>query len=395
MTRKLFFGAVAIGLAALLTVPIGAQLTPYAQDFESLDQASPGALGDDGWLIFGNVWGPDWNYWYGYGAFPAPNGTPGFSSVAFGQGGLEQGQQQLVAYTDYDNGNQWDGTGAHIEANVFQEQPISAADVGTTWSVEFDAKRGDLAGGTTASAFFKTIQIDPCCSLTGLVPMDLTSIPATWDSYSLSIAIDPSLEGQLLQFGFASITSNGESSGMLYDNIAFDQEPLKVNLDVRPRSCPNPINAKSNGLLPVAVLGTAEFDVNDIDVSSLRLAGAAPYLSDYGDAAAPFGGEEVCGCSAADVDGHTDLMLKFVTKEVAAGVVASQSGDQTATLTGSLLDGTPIEGQDCLIFVGGPRPLFVIPEGGGFGVLGESSGSGTKALRDPSWKSDRSRTRER
>ncbi len=38
-----------------------------------------------------------------------------------------------------------------------------------------------------------------------------------------------------------------------------------VALDIHPTSCPNPLNPKSRGLMPVAVLGTADFDVTLLD----------------------------------------------------------------------------------------------------------------------------------
>jgi hypothetical protein len=60
-----------------------------------------------------------------------------------------------------------------------------------------------------------------------------------------------------------------------------------VAVDIRPRSCPNPLNVKSKGILPVAILGTEEFDVYDIDPVSVRLEGVAPIRSSYEDVATP------------------------------------------------------------------------------------------------------------
>lgn len=72
---------------------------------------------------------------------------------------------------------------------------------------------------------------------------------------------------------------------------------LKVDVDIKPGSCPNPLNLKSKGVLPVAVLGTEEFDVTTIDPLSILLSreeveeGVAPIRSDYEDVATPFEGE--------------------------------------------------------------------------------------------------------
>ena len=50
-------------IALLCLAPTAAfcDLAPYSQDFEGLDQADPAALSNDGWLIFANVFGPDWS----------------------------------------------------------------------------------------------------------------------------------------------------------------------------------------------------------------------------------------------------------------------------------------------------------------------------------------------
>ncbi|MHC4306065.1 MAG: hypothetical protein ACYTFF_18495, partial [Planctomycetota bacterium] len=44
-----------------------------------------------------------------------------------------------------------------------------------------------------------------------------------------------------------------------------------VALDIKPGSCPNSFNRKSNGVLPVALVGTDEFNVMDVDLGSVLL----------------------------------------------------------------------------------------------------------------------------
>ncbi|MCH2105586.1 MAG: hypothetical protein MK291_02965, partial [Planctomycetes bacterium] len=100
-----------------------AQIPTYVQDFESLDAASGTVLGDDGWLVGANVFDASGGYLYGYFSFPAPNGGPGFCAVATGEGGPDQGAQQMVVYNDYNNGDH--GVGHLIEANVFREWIIA------------------------------------------------------------------------------------------------------------------------------------------------------------------------------------------------------------------------------------------------------------------------------
>jgi hypothetical protein len=197
-------------------------LVPYSEDFEGLDQSNTAALGDAGWLIFANVFDSGGGYLYGYGVFPAPNDGAAFSAIAVGEGGAEQGEQQLVVFSDYNNTDH--GIGNLIEANVFQEFVIEAGDVTETWVFDFQAKMGNLEGQTTALAFIKTLDPNAGFAVTNFITVDMTSIPATWGDYSLSIMIDASLEGQLLQIGFSNTATNYEGSGVFYDNITFEAE---------------------------------------------------------------------------------------------------------------------------------------------------------------------------
>lgn len=195
-----------------------AQLSDYSQNFEGLNAASATALGDDGWLVGANVFEADGTtFAYNYFSFPAPNGSGAFSNVASGQGGAAQGAQQLVVFSDYNNADH--NIGRRIEANVFQEQIIGAADVGQTVTFTFDAKAGDIAGSSTAIAFIKILDQNAGFSLTAFETLDTTALPATWGTYSLSTTIQPSQVGTIFQFGFWSIASNFEASGNFYDNI--------------------------------------------------------------------------------------------------------------------------------------------------------------------------------
>lgn len=222
--KKVFLILVVFSIVSIAS----AGLTSYTQNFESLNQADPAALSNDGWQVFGNVFGSDWSYWYGYGPFPAPNGGAAFSAIASGEGGASQGTQQLSIYNDYNNGDH--ANGAYIEANVFQEMTVDAADVGSTWTFGFDYKMGNLEGSSTALAFIKTINPNAGYATTNYITFDTTNAPTTWNSDSLSIAIDSSLAGQILQIGFSSTATNYEGSGVFYDNINFVPEPMTVCL---------------------------------------------------------------------------------------------------------------------------------------------------------------------
>ncbi len=210
-------------IAALLCVaPVASQaaLSPYLGTFEGMDIGEigvPNSLSVDGWLVFGNVSnGP--TYLYGYGPYPAPNDGAAFCGVTSGQGGDLQGANQLSVYSDYNNqGAQT--AGYLVEANTYREQDIGAADVGDTWTFQFDAKLGNLAGTSTALAFIKTLDPNQGWATTNYVTVNTTAIPATWNTYSISLPIDASLVNQKFQIGFANTTTLNQPTGVFYDNV--------------------------------------------------------------------------------------------------------------------------------------------------------------------------------
>ncbi|ANM31248.1 hypothetical protein ABI59_19235 [Acidobacteria bacterium Mor1] len=352
-----------------------AQLSSYSQDFEGLDQTNPDALNQDGWLIFANVFNADGSYAYGYGVFPAPNGGNGFSAIIPGPGdpnvgGPDQGEQQLSIYSDYNNADH--GIGRVIEANVFQEQVVGAADVGTRWTFSFDATRGNIEGATTARAWFKTLDPNAGFALTNFIWVDMTDVPTTWDRYSVSIDIDAGLVGQILQFGFLNNATNYEGSAVYYDNIEFARA---VSVDIKPGACPNPVNRWTKGVLPVAVLGTDDLDVYDLDPASLNLNGGHAVRWSYEDVATPFGGD-LCGCTEQEGDGYMDLVLYIPVPNIVDAMGYPQCGDQQMSLGGSLVDGTLVRGADCIEWRGGCKQAPGGPKLEAT-VGGSTSGSGT------------------
>lgn len=128
---------------------------------------------------------------------------------------------------------------------------------------------------------------------------------------------------------------------------------INVEVDIKPQSCPNPLNTKSQGILPVAILGTADFDVNDINVSTVQLAGVAPERSSIEDVSTPIiDRQQECDCTAKGADGFNDLNLKFDMQAIVAALGVVEDGEQKVlTLTGNLFDGTPIEGKDCVVII--------------------------------------------
>jgi len=95
---------------------------------------------------------------------------------------------------------------------------------------------------------------------------------------------------------------------------------LEVPVDIKRRSCPNPLNVRSRGVLPVAILGTNDFDVCTVDPASIRLMGIAPLRSALENVATPFepfvSKEGEFDCTDEGPDDFLDLTLKFDAQEV-------------------------------------------------------------------------------
>lgn len=143
-------------------------------------------------------------------------------------------------------------------------------------------------------------------------------------------------------------------------------DDLIVTLDIKPGSCPNSFNRNSNGVLPMALLGTKRFDVTLIDISTLLLSRTdgvggtvAPLNGPPGpgirqaDVATPFSGE-LCDCHELESDGIVDLVMKFDSAELVEVLELNRlpGGSDTAlNVSGSLLDKTVFVATDCIHLV--------------------------------------------
>ena len=152
-----------------------------------------------------------------------------------------------------------------------------------------------------------------------------------------------------------------------------------VSVDIKPGSCPNPLNlnfvahgqtevvtadnmaAKADPgvkspkpVLPVAILGTEDFDVTNIDPESVVLEGAPAIRWSMEDVSTPLGDDAaMCECTEAGPDGFIDLTLKFYRIDIINALGEVHDGDIVPlTLAGELYDGTSIEGVDCVVIVG-------------------------------------------
>ena len=78
--------------------------------------------------------------------------------------------------------------------------------------------------------------------------------------------------------GISKITISHEAGGIEVDHLQYGIErctqEIEVDIDIKPGSNPSSVSCKNTkGTVPVAIFGTADFDVSTIDLSSLELNG--------------------------------------------------------------------------------------------------------------------------
>ncbi len=160
--------------------------------------------------------------------------------------------------------------------------------------------------------------------------------------------------------------ASGTSKDVNHNGIPDECETIIANLDIKPGSCPNPFNPKSQGVLPVALVGTSTFSVTDVVLESLQLArsdgvgGSVPPLFGppgphpvFADVATPFTGAP-CDCNTLGADGIVDLELKFKTQDLvqALQLLSVPPGAKVSlVLTGQLANGLRFKAEDCITIV--------------------------------------------
>jgi hypothetical protein len=118
---------------------------------------------------------------------------------------------------------------------------------------------------------------------------------------------------------------------------------LTVQVDIKPGGYPNCIKAGSRGRTPVAILGTADFDITTVDPATV-------ILGDGTDEVSPIrwaGNEDV------NEDGFLDLVFHFSTADMEANGLLTDGG--TMILSGELKEafgGLPFEGSDVVHLAG-------------------------------------------
>jgi len=133
--------------------------------------------------------------------------------------------------------------------------------------------------------------------------------------------------------------SDGEDMGVLFDECGCAPPIIEVTIDIKPGSDPNCFNSDGHGVIPVAILGSADFDVNEINPTTVTLDSLTVR-------AVGKSGKLLAHIENVNDDGFDDLVVQI---EDVDG--AFQPGEGLAMVTGNLYDGTPFEGSDSICIV--------------------------------------------
>ena len=117
------------------------------------------------------------------------------------------------------------------------------------------------------------------------------------------------------------------------DDMILTIEIAPLVIDIKPGSYPNSINLGSNGVVPVAILSTADFDATLISADTVFLAGA-------GVAVRGKGNKYLASEEDVNGDGLLDLVVKVETENLDPGTFQDgwarlrvhESSDQTSTV---------------------------------------------------------------
>jgi probable HAF family extracellular repeat protein len=220
----------------------------------------------------------------------------------------------------------WDSTQGILDLGTLYGKKSEAYDINNLGVVVGGSEELAIGSGSGGTRAFVWDPRQGMRDLNDLIPAD--------SGWIMGRATAINDNGQIVGFG--------RFSGVVDDPIAwraFLLTPIpviEVSIDIKPDSDDNTINVNDHGVIPVAILGTPDFDVTQVDPTTVLLQGmrvktaskSNNLLFDYVD---------------VNNDGQVDLLLKI---EDSNGTFIESQAE--ATLTGALYDGTKIEGADSI-----------------------------------------------
>ena len=130
-------------------------------------------------------------------------------------------------------------------------------------------------------------------------------------------------------------SANGGGSDGFVAKIQF---VTPVSIDIKPGSFPNSINLASNGVVPVAILGSATFDASPIDPLTVTMADAKVKLKGKG--------TPIASLEDVNSDGFLDMVV-----HVSTSTLVLNANDTEAIVEGATVGGDIFRGKDLVRIV--------------------------------------------
>lgn len=256
----------------------------------------------------------------------------------------------LTPWVTEGSGVEWLGLGypaglaqdgeAYVDVNLYGDDPTAgpsgirqdlATAIGQSYTLTFQAGSATYGGRTgTGQVRVQVANIDVSFELTN------NQAAVVWGEHSLNFCASETTT--TLRF------SNDQDENQYFafiDNVSVEGNgpcTRNVEIDIHPNSYPNSINLCSNGTVPIAILGSATFDVHAVDIATLRFAEAAVKIVGKKDP------QQLCSYEDVNGDFVDDLVCHYVTADI-AGIDGESS---SADVVGELLDGTAFRGADSI-----------------------------------------------
>lgn len=116
----------------------------------------------------------------------------------------------------------------------------------------------------------------------------------------------------------------------------FAQKVIRVSIDIKPGDQPTTIEPGRQGMIPVAILTTAQFDARTVDPTTIRIGATGTEASVF-----------KSNLDDVDRDKDIDMLLLFRVQEMRV-----KCGDTSISLKAKTTDGRPIEGSESVTLEG-------------------------------------------
>jgi len=173
---------------------------------------------------------------------------------------------------------------------------------------------------------------------TGLCELYVDGYPADWGSYNMDheytvayLGAGSSVDFQIDDY--YATNNTGALTVTIYELL------FRVDIDIKPGSCDNPINPGSKGVVPVAIFSSEDFDATTVDPMSILIAGRGVAVQGRSE-------KPMAHIEDVDGDGLADLLIQVETQ---GDGDAWESG--MVELTGMTYDGQKIVGYDVILVV--------------------------------------------